>query len=152
MRWPHCLSLVNGGSSGVFPDSTRRHRWSAGSETSAALQQPIPNSTVRADCFYCPIWRLICINKASVSVSSCRFCSWPRCCNHSILSFFMWRSSKNKNKPLLSLDWFFYWQSVFGMRQLHTGYNRDEFDVDTRNENYKPRAQCSPLFRLNIQH
>lgn len=69
-------------------DSTQRYRWSSGSETSTTLQQPIPNSTVRADCFYYPICRLICINKCSVVfVSSYRFCLWPRCLNHSMHSF-----------------------------------------------------------------
>lgn len=140
-----------------FPDSTQQHRWSAGSETISALKQPIPNSPAWAAFFFlcCPICRLICRNKSSVSFRSCRFCLWPRWGNSSTVLFLFWRSSQkkkiNKNNKqiqasLLSLDWFFYWQSVFGMRQIHTSHK--EVDIDTQNINYKPSGRYSLSLRL----
>lgn len=124
-----------------FPDSTQHHGWSPGSETSTVLPQPIPNSSVWAHFFYCPICRLICMNKSPVC-----FCSWHRYRNHpphfqnkkQIISQF-------GSELLLAV-------SVWHETNTHRLQQGRVFDVDTRNINYKPSGQCLLLLRLNIRY
>lgn len=133
LRWPPCLFLADGGSSGVSLIAHSDKDDLLAQKQVQHSQQPIPYSTVWADWFYCPICRQVCVIKSSV-------CFWKQLCGRACdpdvatvqCTVFILEISQIKQiqTSLFSLVWFFYWQSVFGVRQVHTGY-KEEFHVDT---------------------
>lgn len=90
---------------------------------------------------------LICITKSSVCTSSCRFCLWPRCSSR-------FPRTRQIQTSFLCLNWFFYWQSVFGMKQIYTeattrkSLTKQTHETETTNQEYSALPHSDQTFNI----